>query len=84
MLVRNTSGGFADWPGGNEVAMTKGEDGVWSATIGPLKPEYYVYVYVVDGVQTLDPQRHSFSMCGTADGTATRFASQASSPGTTR
>lgn len=56
VLVRNTSGGFADWPGGNEVAMTKGENGVWSATIGPLKPEYYIYVFVVDGVQALDPQ----------------------------
>ena len=36
--------------------MIKGDNGIWSATIGPLKPEYYVYVFVVDGVQTLDPQ----------------------------
>ena len=56
VLVRNTSGGFLDWPGGNEVAMAKGDDGVWSATIGPLKPEYYVYVFVVDGVQAQDPR----------------------------
>jgi enterochelin esterase-like enzyme len=56
VLVRNTTGGFADWPAGNEVTMTKGENGIWLATIGPLKPEYYVYVFVVDGVQTLDPQ----------------------------
>jgi enterochelin esterase family protein len=56
VLVRNTSGGFLDWPGGNEVAMTKGDEGVWSATIGPLKPEYYVYVFVVDGVQAQDPR----------------------------
>lgn len=56
VLVRNTSGGFLDWPGGNEVTMAKGEGGVWSATVGPLKPEYYVYAFVVDGVVTMDPQ----------------------------
>ena len=56
VLVRNTTGGFADWPGGNDVTMSKGEDGIWLATIGPLKPEYYVYVFVVDGVLALDPQ----------------------------
>jgi len=39
-----------------KVAMTKGDDGVWSATVGPLKPEYYVYVFVVDGVQAQDPR----------------------------
>lgn len=55
VLVRNITGGFADWPGGNDVAMRKGDDGVWSATIGPLKPEYYIYVYIVDGVQAFDP-----------------------------
>jgi enterochelin esterase-like enzyme len=53
--VRNTSGGYADWPDGNEIAMTRGSDGVWSATIGPIEPEYYSYVFVVDGVQALDP-----------------------------
>ncbi len=54
--VRNSTGGFADWPGGNDVAMTKGDNGIWSATIGPLKPEYYTYRLVVDGVVMLDPQ----------------------------
>ena len=56
VIARNSTGGFADWPGGNEVTMTKGENGVWSATIGPLKPEYCTYSFVVDGVRTLDPQ----------------------------
>ena len=53
---RNSTGGFADWPGGNDVTMTKDDNGVWSATIGPLKPEYYNYFFVVDGVRTMDPQ----------------------------
>jgi enterochelin esterase-like enzyme len=55
VTVRNTSGGYADWPQRNDVAMTKDDQGVWSATIGPLPAEYYTYVFVVDGVQALDP-----------------------------
>jgi enterochelin esterase-like enzyme len=48
-------------PGGsgnkkNTVAMTANEKGVWSVTIGPLKPEYYSYSFIVDGVHALDPQ----------------------------
>ena len=35
--------------------MTKGSDGVWSATIGPVEPEIYLYAFVVDGVRMLDP-----------------------------
>ena len=31
------------------VPMTKGENGVWSVTVGPLKPEYRFYNYYVDG-----------------------------------
>jgi enterochelin esterase-like enzyme len=74
VLVRNTSGGFADWPGGNEVAMTRGENGTWSVTIGPLKPEYYVYVFVVDGVQALDPQNVFHVRDGQRYGNALRMA----------
>src|SRR5512143_2254775 len=32
-----------DWPGGNQVAMKKDEQGVWSVTVGPLKPELWGY-----------------------------------------
>ena len=45
--------------------MTKGENGVWSATIGPLKPEYYTYFFVVDGVRTMDPQNPVHTRNGT-------------------
>jgi enterochelin esterase-like enzyme len=79
VLVRNTSGGFLEWPGGNEVAMNKGENGIWSATIGPLKPEYYVYVFVVDGVQTLDPQNVFHVRDGQRYGNALRIAGEFSS-----
>lgn len=40
---------------GNDAPMTRGDDGVWSVTVGPLEPEMYVYYFVVDGVRTVDP-----------------------------
>jgi enterochelin esterase-like enzyme len=36
--------------------MTKGPDGVWTVTIGPLSPDIYTYAFTVDGVTALDPQ----------------------------
>jgi enterochelin esterase-like enzyme len=53
-------------PGANDVQiagefmqgskpLVKGEDGVWSLTIGPLDPEIYHYTFSVDGVRTIDP-----------------------------
>ena len=53
--VRNTSGGYADWPQGNDVAMVRDAQGIWSATVGPLPAEYFTYVFAVDGVAALDP-----------------------------
>ena len=35
-------------------AMQKGEDGVWSVTVGPVEPEIYLYSFSVDGVKTID------------------------------
>ena len=35
--------------------LTKGDDGVWSVTVGPLEPELYGYTFDVDGVTTMDP-----------------------------
>ncbi|HEU4548794.1 MAG TPA: alpha/beta hydrolase-fold protein [Rhizomicrobium sp.] len=31
------------------IPMTKGADGIWSVTLGPLKPDIYDYGYLVDG-----------------------------------
>ncbi len=48
-----------DWPGGIEsttTAMVKDDTGVWSATVGPLKSEFWVYTFSVNGVTTLDPR----------------------------
>jgi enterochelin esterase-like enzyme len=36
--------------------MTKGDKGIWEATIGPIAPGTYRYNFVVDGVATTDPR----------------------------
>jgi len=45
-------------------AMTKGPDGVWSTTIGPLRAAIYHYRFTVNGVGTNDPGN---PMMGAAD-----------------
>ena len=40
---------------GSDAGMRKGDDGVWSVTVGPLDPEMYVYYFTVDGVRLTDP-----------------------------
>lgn len=37
------------------VSMTKGENGIWSVTIGPVTPDIYPYCFVVDSIQVADP-----------------------------
>ena len=64
-----------DFPIGTNVAMTKDDAGVWSATVGPLKADFYSYFFTVDGVRTLD-WRNAFVM---RDGA--RYASWLSVPG---
>jgi enterochelin esterase family protein len=47
---------FGDWmPVGKQEKMTKGDDGVWSITVGPLPPSIYLYTFTVDGVTIADP-----------------------------
>jgi enterochelin esterase family protein len=36
--------------------MTKGENGLWSITLGPADPDIYPYCFVVDGIQLADPK----------------------------
>lgn len=47
------SGDWMDGPG--LTALTKGDNGVWAATVGPLPADFYSYSLYVDGVRTLDP-----------------------------
>ena len=40
--------------------MTKGADGVWTATLGPAAPDMYPYCFVVDGVSVMDPRNQLY------------------------
>lgn len=35
--------------------MTKNDKGVWSVTLGPIDPSYWIYYFTVDGVDIADP-----------------------------
>ncbi len=39
----------------DHVPMQKGDQGVWSVTVGPLPPDIYGYSIVSDGVDLIDP-----------------------------
>jgi enterochelin esterase-like enzyme len=41
--------------GNGPQAMSKGSDGVWSTTMGPLAPEIWIYNFRVQGVELPDP-----------------------------
>jgi enterochelin esterase family protein len=41
--------------------MTKGENGVWEATLGPLEPGAYRYSFSVQGISVIDPRNPSTS-----------------------
>jgi enterochelin esterase family protein len=47
---------YGDWmvPGKPEP-MTKGADGVWSFTAGPLEPNGHLYFFNIDGLAVADP-----------------------------
>jgi len=40
---------------GGDAELRRGDDGIWSVTVGPLDPEMYVYYFSVDGVRLTDP-----------------------------
>lgn len=52
----------SDIPGlGQGEAMTKGDDGIWAVTIGPVEPGAYRYNFNIDGVSVIDPRNPSTS-----------------------
>ncbi len=40
--------------------LAKDERGVWSVTLGPLKPDFYTYAFSIDGVKTVDARNPLF------------------------
>ncbi len=56
----------SDIPGNMAGApMTKGENGVWEVTMGPIDPGAYRYNFNVDGVPVIDPRNPSVSESNT-------------------
>lgn len=43
------------WDNNQVHPMTKNADGVWSVTLGPIEPSYWIYKFTVDGVDITDP-----------------------------
>jgi enterochelin esterase family protein len=62
--------------GSQPTVMAKGEDGVWTATLGPVPPDVYTYAFNVDGVNTPDPRNPWVKLVS-----ATGLASQVEVPG---
>ena len=50
------SGDWVSQGRGAAGKLEKDERGVWSATVGPLVPDFYSYAFNVDGVSTADPK----------------------------
>ncbi len=48
-------------PGGGGRNLTKGDDGVWEITLGPVDPGAYRYLFNVDGVNVVDPRSPAIS-----------------------
>ena len=38
----------------DDIPMDRDADGLWSVTVGPLEPGRYLYLFNIDGVETLD------------------------------
>ncbi len=47
---------------GKDHPMTKGDDGVWTVTIGPLPHDVYNYQFRVDGIIAMDPANPSVKL----------------------
>ena len=50
--------------GTTPIPFEKGGDGIWVLTVGPLKPNMYIYRLLVDGVAVVDPNN---TLTGFAD-----------------
>lgn len=46
------------------VPFEKSPDGLWTLTVGPVKPNMYIYKFIVDGVTVVDPNN---TLTGFAD-----------------
>lgn len=49
---------------GDTIPFEKSEDGIWTLTIGPVRPDMYAYLIRIDGVQVADPSNTIASFTG--------------------
>ncbi len=49
---------------GDVLPFTRGDDGLWTLTIGPLRPDMYAYLIRIDDVQTVDPSNTQAAFTG--------------------
>jgi enterochelin esterase family protein len=47
---------------GKPHPMTKDANGVWTATVGPVRPDIYTYSFTADGIVALDPRNTNIKM----------------------
>jgi enterochelin esterase-like enzyme len=59
--VRLNASDIPGVPFGPGAALTKGQNGVWEITVGPVPAGAYRYSFVVDGVATIDPRNPATS-----------------------
>ena len=69
-----------DWMSGSPVPLAKNADGVWTTTQGPLEPNIYQYVFLVDGVRADDPSCRCTYAFGAGRGASSRFTIPAQPP----
>ena len=46
--------------GAANVPMIKDSMGIWSVTVGPIRPDIYPYSFIVDGVTVMDPANEDY------------------------
>ena len=55
-----------DWMPANTCQnLVKCDSGLWTVTLGPLKPEFYSYTFIVNGVLVTDPSNSQIKRDGT-------------------
>ncbi len=62
-----------DWMSGPPIPLAKNDQGVWTATQGPLEPNIYQYSFLVDGVRAADPSCRCTYAFGAGRGASNRF-----------
>ncbi len=60
----SVSGEWQSGPGGSEN-LVRNDTGLFTLTVGPIKPELYGYTYAIDGVNSIDPNNVQVRRDGT-------------------